>query len=137
MVFTVSGTTYTMPVTAHRQTTSGQTVISIVGVDTAGTAGGLALTNITATGSYDVGTVKLSGTTIQTVVMTYTTKDGSGNSVTYQSPNTPGSSVGNLTIQQLDATTIKATFNGTLTINGSGVETPVVVSGGSLNATIL
>ena len=135
MTVTVDGTAYSWTATAHRTSIGGQTSITVAGADTSGSGkgGGFTLSNISATGTYDVGTVIINGTSAQTVTMVYTPD----NNTQYTSPLTGTTSVGKVTVTELTTTSIKATFNATLTKqSGTGANT-VTLTNGSVNATIM
>ncbi len=133
MKITVDGTAYVLTTaTAHTTATSGLRTVTVAGADNVtGRGCGFTLTNISGVGTYDIAT-SFSGSTPQVVFMTYEYKDASGNSVSFASPNT-GASVGKITITEMSTTTLKATFNGTLTnTSGSGTTT---ITNGIINAT--
>ncbi len=132
MKITVDGTAYVLTTaTAHTTATSRLRTVTVAGADVTGKGCGFTLTNISGVGTYDIAT-SFSGSTPQVVFMTYEYKDASGNSVSFASPNT-GASVGKITITEMSTTTLKATFNGTLTnTSGSGTTT---ITNGIINAT--
>lgn len=133
MTVTIDGTAYTLTAFGIKVTNGGNTAITIAGSDASGKVVGLSLSNISAAGTYDVGTFDPATSTGAN--MTYQYNDGSGNGVAYAT--LAGlTSVGKLTITELTATSMKGTFNATLTkISGSGANTVVITKGG-VNSTI-
>ena len=134
MVVTVDGTTYTWKVFATDTILTGQRVIMVTGIDTTvlitgGIRGGsFQLINISSPGTYDVGPIIPGNGLIQ---MFYTLND----STHYASPVPAANSVGKVIITELTKTSIRASFNGTLTRNvGSSGATTVSLTNGSVNA---
>ena len=138
MDVTVNGTAFIgWSAIAQKVTSSGSTSINVVGSDV--TVQGLTFTlrNISTTGTYDVGLVLTNGTTVSDVIMTCTTQDGNGAPVLYANPPAETESVGKLTVTELTATSIKATFHATLPLrNGNGPSTVTITKGG-VYATIM
>ena len=142
MIFTVSGNTDTLHATADDTTIYGIKGTGVVGLGASGTTKsgfgcGIILGNVTSTGTYNVGAVTTSSP-LTDVVIYYSYVDTTGNPVKYSTPSTPGfSSVGTVTIDTLNASSVVGTFNGTLTLqSGNGPQT-VVISNGGFRATIL
>ncbi len=139
MYVTTGGKTDTLTASGHSSSAGGISSVSVVGASLASTGAGFTLENISSKGTYDVGTVSYTGGTISGVfAMVYSYKDAQGNSVTYSSPANGTTSVGSLTITSISSTAIQATFsNCTLTLqSGNGPQT-VLLTSGSVNATIM
>ncbi|MEI8135256.1 MAG: hypothetical protein WCH46_09335 [bacterium] len=135
MTVTIDGTNYTMVASGGKGASGGVTVTSIAGADATGKGVGFSLTNITTAGpysfGYSVGAAGLTG-----AILTYTYTVGSDN-IVYSSSTVPGVTSGTLTIQELTATSCKATFTGTVTkIQGTAGANTVSITNGSVNATI-
>jgi hypothetical protein len=135
MYVTVNGVTDTLTASAYDTTYSGVKGIDIAGANTAGMAVNILITTLSSTGSYGIGSVNISPAGY--VILSYS-QQSSGSLVTYTSPTQPTlttSSVGTLDITAFSATSIQATFNGTLTLQ-NGTSTVTITNGG-VNATIL
>ncbi|MBS1903831.1 MAG: hypothetical protein JSS75_09020 [Bacteroidetes bacterium] len=134
IVETVAGMPMTFVCTGSKSTTNGQTMIQVIGVDTSGKAiVGLSLTNVTATGTYDIGTVTFS-TTPQTIYLDYSYNDANGSTIDYNSTNNSNSKVGTITITSLSP--LKATFSATLPLTHGTAASSVAITGGMANVTI-
>jgi hypothetical protein len=132
IVFTANGTTYTDTCIAVKTTASGVTSISVGGGSgTANQGIGFSLSNESSTGvGYEVGPITLNGNSASFATMEYSFNT-SGDSGAYSSPVSGGSSVGTITIASISATSIQATFNGTLTLlKGNGPSTISITNGG-------
>lgn len=119
-----------------RSSSNGITVVSVTAFDLSGKSLTFTLTNIPTTGTYDVGILGYLSSTFRGVTMTYTTKDASGSILVYSTPPADTTSVGKINISEITATSVKATFNATLSLQkGSGPSTTAITNGG-VNATI-
>ena len=121
-----------------KSSSSGLTVTAVVGFEAAtGKTVIITLTNITSIGTYDVGVTNFGSCSFSSVAMTYSTKDASGKSLNYSSPAAGTSSVGQLVITEFTATSIKATFNATLSLQSGTGPATVSITNGGLNAAIM
>ena len=87
----------------------------------------LAFDNITATGTYDVGTV-ISILPPTSIGISYHYTDANGNPVSYNSTVTKGTKVGTLTVSSISSTNIQGTFSGTIPMENGPSGTPATIS---------
>lgn len=137
MNVTVDGTNYTWLAGATHQSYNGQAALTIVGADTttATHEASLILVNITAPGTYNIGT--LNGLTTQYVIATYSYADGAGSAQVYTTPPVPGlSASGTVQITRYDSVVV-GTFNATVTRQaGSTGPSSETIANGAFNAGI-
>jgi hypothetical protein len=136
MKATVSGKSSTYFDGATRQVYNGQSALVISGIDsTLGRNITLTLVNVTAKGTYNVGTANLPSLTTY-IVIGYVYADATLQPQSYTSPIAPGlTASGSVTITQFDTLGIQGTFNTTVT-KQSGNTGPATetITDGAFNA---
>jgi len=136
MTYTADGTSYTQTAMGIKVNAGGQSTLTIAGADATGRGTGFTLTNISGTGSHDVGLMGMSGTTPSMIIMNYTYVNGI-DTVQYSTPTTMLSSVGKLNITEMTATTFKGTFDATLTKLKGATGAATVHLVGGVNSTVM
>jgi hypothetical protein len=92
----------------------------------------LSLYTITSVGTYDIGKLVALGSVPQWVDLSYRPRD----TTWYESPSTIDSkAVGSITVTELTATSLSATFHATLPIQSGTGDSSVVVTDGAVNVT--
>ena len=131
---TVGGTNLTLTGLATKTGVSGAVSLGLVGTDATGRSVVIAMINITASGTYDIGTV-VAIVPPQSIGIDYTTTDASGTSISYSSTNQPAVKQGTITITSYTATNIQGTFSATglKTDNATASPQTVDIASGSFN----
>jgi len=135
MIVSIDGAaTITLQAYGVKALISGDTMSIVAGSDNQKGVG-LGLLGIHSAGTYPIGTEDIAGGRIQAVVMDYIYYLP-GDTVKYLTPQpTPGSpSVGTLHLAELTGTTLKATFNATLTKTQGVAGAPTIKIAGGVNA---
>ena len=131
-ILTVGGTRYVWQAYAAKISSQGITEIIVNSRDTVSftdKVAGFVLTNISSPGTYDIGV--LTKFADGYIVPAYTAHD----TTDYSTPGFQPIAVGKITITELTANSLKATFNETLTkVRGIGDST-VTITNGSVNVT--
>lgn len=133
MIVTVDGVGYTWTATAQRVfiPITGTSYISVAGSTGNGKIVSFSLSNISNAGTYKIGLRDTSSARISATMIYQADLSNA-----YSSPEDTVS-VGDLTIQELTTTSIKATFNGTLKrFKGTDGDSITVITHGFVNATI-
>ncbi len=139
MTATVSGSNMTFIDGYTMQSYKGQAALVVLGIDSVfGRNMTLTLVNVTAPGTYNVGTIT-PGSLNTYCVVAYTYADATKQPQSYSSPITPGlTSAGTVTVTQFDTVGVKGTFNATVTkLSGSTGPSTETITNGAFNASFV
>ncbi len=133
-ILTIDGTTYVWKAYAAKIVGGGMTTILVNSTDTVSFMDkvvSFGFTNISTIGIYDIGITTQNGGIVQYIVPGYTPHD----TTDYSTPGFQSLSVGKMTITEITASTLKATFYETLSKERGIGSDSVSITNGSVNVT--